>query len=261
VLGGVPASLVSQFTATLNGTLETGGGIVNYHFEYGTTTNYGSIQPVPDSYAPLTAETIPVSQPIYGLQAGTTYHYRLVASSPGGTEVKGPDETFTTLSIPAPTVATGGSEGVTVNQATLSGTIDPHGWNTEYLFEYGTTTAYGADWPTVLVDMGALEGPQPVVANVLSLQPGTTYHYRLVATNGGGTSYGPDMTFTTGAYTAEAIQEPVTLRTLLVPSEPGIVVTTTKKAKKPKKAKKRHKPRPHHRAKHGKAKKAARRRR
>ena len=54
--------------------------------------------------------------------------------------------------------------------------------------------------------MGALEGPQPVVVNVPNLLPGTTYHYRLVATNGGGTTYGPDMTFTTGEYPAQAFR-------------------------------------------------------
>jgi hypothetical protein len=258
VVGGLSASGVSQFSATFNGTLETDDALVDYHFEYGTTTAYGQVAPVPDDDTPITTEMVTVSQPVNGLQAGTTYHYRLVASSPGGTEVQGPDETFTTSPIPAPTIATGGTEGVGVGQATLTGAIDPHGWETTYFFEYGPTTAYGQEWPTVPVSMGALEGSQPVVVIVLDLQPGTTYHYRLVATNGGGTSYGPDLTFTTGSFPVEPIKEPVVLETLLVPSEPGIVVTTTKKAKKPKKRKK---PKPHHRAGHGKAKKAARRRR
>ena len=236
VIGGVTASSVTQFTAALNGTLETSEGLVNYHFEYGTTTAYGSIAPVPDSYTPITGEMILVSQPVGGLQAGTTYHYRLVASSPGGTEVKGPDETFTTLPVPAPTVETGAASGVGVGAATLSGTIDPHSWDTTYLFQYGTSTSYGQSWPTVQVDMGALEGPQPVIVNVPNLLPSTTYHYRLVATNGGGTSYGPDMTFTTGEYPRQIIQEPVALRTLLVPSDEG-VGPSSKHGKKSKQSK------------------------
>ena len=243
VIGGVPASGVTQFTAALNGTLETSEGLVNYHFEYGTTTAYGQIAPIPDSYTPITGETILVSQPVGGLQAGTTYHYRLVASSPGGTNVTGPDETFTTLPIPAPTVGTGAASGVGVGAATLSGTIDPHGWDTTYLFQYGTSTFYGSSWPTVQVDMGALEGAQPVVVSVSNLLPGTIYHYRLVATNGGGTSYGPDMTFTTGEYPAQIIQEPVALRTLLVPS--GGEVTKPQSGKKGKKAKRTKKGRKH----------------
>ncbi|MGH2853814.1 MAG: hypothetical protein ACRDLF_06445, partial [Solirubrobacteraceae bacterium] len=237
VISGLPASSVGQFAATLNGALQTREALVNYHFEYGTSTAYGQVAPVPDNYAPITTSTVPVSQPVGGLQAGTTYHYRVVASSPGGTEVAGPDETFTTLPVPAPTVQTGGASGVGVGAATLSGTIDPHGWDTTYLFQYGTSAAYGLSWPTVQVDMGALEGPQPVVVGVPNLLPGTIYHYRLVATNGGGTSYGPDMTFTTGEYPAQLIQEPVALRTLLVPSGKG-AEPSSKHGKKARKRKK-----------------------
>jgi hypothetical protein len=240
VVGGQPASNVTQFAATLNGTLQTQEALVNYRFQYGTSTTYGSVAPVPDDYAPLTTATVPVAQPVDGLQAGTTYHYRLVASSPGGTEVAGPDETFTTQPIPAPTVATGASSGVGVGSVTLSGTIDPQGWDTSYLFQYGTSTAYGLSWPTIPVEIGALEGPQPVVVNIPNLLPDTTYHYRLLATNGGGTSYGQDMTFTTSEYPAQIIQEPLALRTILVPAG-ETTKTTTKKTKKNKKKTKKSK--------------------
>ncbi len=78
-----------------------------------------------------------------------------------------------------------------------------------------------------------------MVVNVLNLLPGTTYHYRLVATNGGGTTHGPDMTFTTGEYPAQTVQEPVALRTLLVPTGGETATPTGKKAKtKAKKGKK-----------------------
>ncbi len=240
VVGGLPASGVSQFAATLNGTLQTGEALVNYRFEYGTTTAYGSVEPIPDGVTPIATATVPVSQPIHNLKAGTTYHYRLVASSPGATEVKGPDETFTTLPVPAPSVATGGASGVGVGLATVGGTVDPHGWDTSYSFQYGTSTAYGASWPTVLVDMGALEGPQPVVVSIPNLLPNTTYHYRLVANNGGGTSYGADMTFTTGEYPAQVIQEPVSLQTLLVPTGGQTAKPTGKKTKKARKKAKKH---------------------
>ncbi|MGH2855157.1 MAG: hypothetical protein ACRDLF_13305, partial [Solirubrobacteraceae bacterium] len=82
VVGGQPASNVTQFAATLNGTLATGEALVNYRFEYGATTAYGQVAPVPDNYTPITSQTVTVSQPVGGLQAGTTYHYRLLARSP-----------------------------------------------------------------------------------------------------------------------------------------------------------------------------------
>lgn len=207
VIGRVPASQIGQFGAMLHATIGTDGVIVAYHFEYGTTTAYGSIAPIPDNLTPATSETVPVSQVVGGLQAGTTYHYRLVASSPGGTEVAGPDETFTTAPVPPPVVGTGGASSVTRTQALLSGTVDPEGWDTGYRFEYGTSTAYGSSWPSVDVELGAFSGAQPVSVTVPNLQPGTTYHYRLVATNGGGAGYGPDMTFTTAQYPVSVVAE------------------------------------------------------
>jgi hypothetical protein len=236
VVDTLPASNLSQFAATLNGTLQTGEALVNYHFEYGTTTAYGSVAPIPDNYTPITNQTVPVSQSIGGLQAGTTYHYRLVASSPGATGVAGPDQTFTTPAIPAPSVSTGGANGVGVGSATLTGTIDPHGWDTTYYFQYGTSSAYGASWPTVPVDMGALQGAQGVLVYVQNLLPGTVYHYRLVTTNGGGTSYGPDMTLTTAEYPPSIVQEPP----LIAASKPAIKAKHAKSRTK-KKAKQRSK--------------------
>ncbi len=244
VVGGLPASSITQFTATLNGTLKTGEGLLNYRFQYGATTAYGSIEPIPDGYTPITNETVHVSQPIQGLQAGTTYHYRLIASSPGATAVKGPDETFTTLPVPVPSVETGAASSVGVGSATLAGAVNPHGWNTEYLFQYGTSTAYGQSWPTVQVNMGALEGSQPVVVGIPNLLPSTTYHYRLVASNGGGTTYGADGTFTTGEYPAQVIQEPVALQTFLVPTGGQTAKPPGKKTKKTRKARKKAKEHP-----------------
>jgi hypothetical protein len=238
VVGGLSATDISQFAATINGTLETGEALVDYRFEYGTSTAYGSVQPIPNGVTPVTTEKLTITEPITDLQAGTTYHYRLIASSPGATEVKGPDETFTTLPVTAPEAVTGASSEVGVGSATVVGTVDPHGWNTTYLFEYGTSTAYGSNWPTVLVDMGALEGPQPVIVTIPNLQPKTTYHYRLIASSAGGSSYGQDMTFTTGEYPAQVIEEPPSLGTLLVPSGNETAKSPGKKAKKAKKNKK-----------------------
>jgi hypothetical protein len=41
-----------------------------------------------------------------------------------------------------------------------------------------------------------------VTAGLTGLAPNTTYHYRLVAANSGGTSYGADLTLTTAAASA-----------------------------------------------------------
>ena len=65
------------------------------------------------------------------------------------------------------------------------------------LFEYGIDTSYGSQ--TAAVPVGSGTADVPSTATIDALAPGTTYHYRAVATNSGGTAPGADMTFTTAA--------------------------------------------------------------
>ena len=70
-----------------------------YVVEYGRTTAYGSATDariLPPSAGPAAVEV-----PLAGLESGTLYHYRLVASSFGGT-TPGGDATFTTTGSPQP---------------------------------------------------------------------------------------------------------------------------------------------------------------
>jgi hypothetical protein len=82
-------------------------------------------------------------------------------------------------------------------QVTLNGSVDPNGWETRYLFQFGTTTSYGADGPEA--GAGGSDGFVVVNSPITGLAEGTTYHYRLVAKNAAGTVYGGDRTFTTPA--------------------------------------------------------------
>jgi phosphodiesterase/alkaline phosphatase D-like protein len=201
----LPASDVTQFSATLNATVNPGVIPASYHFAYGTTNTYGSITPIPDRYVvPGYAEN-KIAQIITGLRPGTTYHYALIAADVAGI-VTGPDQTFTTPPVPIPQANTGSAIGITRSTAALAGTIDPMAWDTAYHYQYGTSTTYGSSWPTIDIDMGALTGDQPVLITLENLQPGTTYHYRLVATNPGGTTYGTDQTFTTAEYPVSIVQ-------------------------------------------------------
>jgi RHS repeat-associated protein len=81
--------------------------------------------------------------------------------------------------------------------AVLKGVVRPKGLATTYQFEYGTTTAYGSKAPTSPASAGSVVGEVEVAKTVSTLQTQTTYHYRLVATNVEGVTYGSDQTFTT----------------------------------------------------------------
>lgn len=100
------------------------------------------------------------------------------------------------LAAGAPTVTTGSSSAVTDTTATVAGTVNPQGQLASYAFQYGTTTAYGQQ--TALTSAGSGSADVAVRADLAGLTPGTTYHYRVIATpTGGGTVVGADQTFTT----------------------------------------------------------------
>ena len=127
-----------------------------------------------------------------GLSAGTTYHYRVVATNGAGTS-RGADGIFTTLA--APVVATSAATGVTPTSATLNGSVDPNGRATTWYFEYGTSTSYGTK--TAVKDAGSGGSAVAVSAALANLARGRLYHFRLVATSDAGTSRSADRTFAT----------------------------------------------------------------
>jgi len=105
------------------------------------------------------------------------------------------DEQFTTKPEPPTVVATPFSK--TAEGYVINGTVNPHGAETSYHFEFGTTTAYGTNLPTP--DAVAGSGNAPVVVSVVvgNFPPSIPYHYRLVAKNKGGTTISEDQAFTT----------------------------------------------------------------
>jgi uncharacterized repeat protein (TIGR03803 family) len=90
-----PASLITESTATLNGSItgETHSGTVQ--FEYGETPAYGNSTPAVNFSPGTAAET--VFAPLVDLQPYQTYHYRLVATTAAGVFAS-PNRTFTTSS-------------------------------------------------------------------------------------------------------------------------------------------------------------------
>ena len=98
----------------------------------------------------------------------------------------------------APGVLYGDPTNVTQSAAILQGSINPSDKTTTYYFEYGTSTGYGA--MTAEATLPKSKEWQAVSAVITGLSAGPTYHYRIVAWNGGGTkdkTVGSDHTFTT----------------------------------------------------------------
>jgi hypothetical protein len=95
----------------------------------------------------------------------------------------------------APTATTGPATAIGATTATVTGTVVPGGQATSWYVEYGTSTTYGSQ--TAKANAGSGSAAVNVTSNLASLKPGSTYHYRVVATNSAGTVHGSDAVFTT----------------------------------------------------------------
>jgi hypothetical protein len=189
------ASGVGTTAAALNGTVNANNSSTTVTFQYGLSTSYGST--VTATPSPVTGTTnTAVSSAISGLVPNTTYHYRVVGQNAGGT-ANGADMTFITGAA-APTVTTNAASGIGTTAATLNGTVNANNAGTTVTFEYGLSTAYGT---TVTAAQSPVSGTTNTAVNsaISGLISNTTYHYRVVGQNAGGTANGADMTFTTGA--------------------------------------------------------------
>jgi hypothetical protein len=190
---GTYTSAVDQDSATVNAQVDTGDGLTLYRFEYGTDTSYGSRTLVGGPIDPEGPDQTATSE-IEELAPGTTYHYRVRLTNFAGSTVSS-DATFTTPALPVISSASASAVGQTT--ATLSAAINPSLSPTTYHFEYGADAAYGGSTPEGPVGDGG--SAQSVSVGLGGLTPGTTYHYRVVATNGVGGAVSTDQTFTTAA--------------------------------------------------------------
>jgi len=208
------ASSITSTSTTLSGTVLAPVRPATYYFQYISDAAYqaalakGLTDPYEDSETttplPIAANTIghpvgPVA--VTGLLPGETYRYRLLAKNQFGVrygEEGEAEHTFTTAGKTAPIVSTGGASGVSQNAATLSGTVSTNGLQTNYVFEIGTEPGnYGP-----ATGLGAIGGAatEEVKVTLGELQPGTTYYYRVEATNADGTVRGQPGVFTTPGF-------------------------------------------------------------
>lgn len=184
------ASGVSPTAATVSGQVNPNGAATTYEVQYGTSTAYGSAS-APVGIAAGTA-AVGVSVRLTGLRAATIYHYRLQATNSAGTTV-GQDATFRT-SVGAPDAITGSARPGEVS-ATIHGTVASNGLVTTYHVGYGRTVALRSR--SAGAKLSASSSIVGVTVRLRGLRPKTTYHYRLVATNAAGTSFGGEKTFKT----------------------------------------------------------------
>jgi hypothetical protein len=186
---------VSASAATLHGEVNPEGNKTSCHFEYGTSKAYGVSMPCTELVGEgktFTPEAVTIS----GLKANTEYHFRLVATTTGGTVVDGVDQPFTTHQAPA--IDSASVINLTTTSADLTAQINPNGSGTTYRFEWGTSTSYGTNVPIPDADIGSGMSDVAATTHLSGLGANTTYHWRILATSANGTTGATaDHSFTT----------------------------------------------------------------
>jgi hypothetical protein len=235
---------VTRTNAILHAAIDPEYQETEYQFKLGTTPAYGLDAPAAltglgglgflgdiEREANLNGESVT-------LEPNTEYHYEAIATNATGTSAPG-DQKFLTLPDP-PTVSTGVAFALTPTTATIPAEVNPDAGghiaqdDTTYYVEYGGTAAYGKQTTFPAGDAveacrllvlegkecaqgvaiaGEGVGAKAETVNLSGLEPGVTYHYRVVATNLNDanelhgsvygetlqpqTVYGADATFTT----------------------------------------------------------------
>jgi DNA-binding beta-propeller fold protein YncE len=228
VPGSAKACPVGNVRATLCVSFNPEGKASHAHFQYIAKAAYeanlaqgkdgfgGAAEtpesaPTPADFANTTVEatnacTIPTEASC--LKPETTYYFRAIATNPDG-EAIGEKAEFTTL--PPLEINAVWSSDVGTDTARLHAEVNPLGIHAGAYFEY---IAEGADYqehgfehaisvpdPAHPLDFGSGEAPKAGVSQIYPLEPGTTYHYRLVAEDG----YFPALTSVIGTFTTLAL--------------------------------------------------------
>jgi hypothetical protein len=203
-----PATSVEEATATLHGEVSpdaTNGGteVTSCQFEYVTqalfeASTFAEATKVDCTPATPYASAESVTASLTGLVPSTTYYYRVTtanANNRASLSESPAEETFTTTG--PPTIQAEATSVITRTAATLEAQVNPDGYDTHYEFQYGETESYGTSIPVPSADIGAGRAPVAVSQQISGLKIGTTYHYRVVATNSRGTALGADRSFIT----------------------------------------------------------------
>ena len=202
------SSNITPQTAEVTGKVDPdgAGNIIGCEFRltYGEQT--APCTPAASPGTPITSPTV-VTGKFTGLAASTNYQYRLYVTNANGTQLS----TLYGFSTPVAVtnLSTDPATAVTKESADLNASFEGEGLETHYYFEWGLDTEYGNIAPGSPANAGSGSGIQHVAPiGISGLKGNTTYHYRVVASNEHGVTFGPDQTLVTAEPVSNLTAEP-----------------------------------------------------
>jgi V8-like Glu-specific endopeptidase len=205
---------VSTTSAVLSGTVLANNLLTTTSFTYGLQPDLsGATTTVPAaSVAGNTATAFDVG--VSNLMPGATYYFRANASNLAGS-VSGAIAQFTTLGG-TPIVESGDASSIASDSVVVSGSVNANSVATQAFFQLTQVSDFSSLTNTIVA--GDVIGVETAAlsANFTGLQPGTTYYWRIAATNSAGTSVGPTMSFITPIFERQTSISTSALLTALV---------------------------------------------
>jgi hypothetical protein len=196
-----PPSEITATTVKLTGTVNPNGpgpasipniATTTYRVEYKKSSDSDWQEYAADLPIGSGKTSLPFTSGVSQLAPNTEYDVRVVVTKPYGYGPVYATRSFTTLSAP-PEVQAASTSNVTAHSVDFNALINPLGSATSYHFDYGPTPSYGQSTAEISIP-GTPHSAQHVAVHVEGLEP-VVYHYRVVAHNSAGDTFGSDHTF------------------------------------------------------------------
>lgn len=196
---GTPRDVTTS-SAVLSATAAGNNLVTTTSFTYGLQPDLSGASVTVESAQVSGATPRVVEVAISNLMPGTSYYFRANATNLAGT-VTGAIIRFTTLGG-VPTVLSGTAASIASDSAVVSGTVNANTVASQAFFQYSRVSDLSEIDGTIAAGDVAGSETATLTANLSQLEAGTTYYWRIAATNAAGTAVGDTQSFTTPAFKA-----------------------------------------------------------